>query len=608
MSRQARRRRLAVVVLLAVAFKAEGFCSSPPVVASRSSVRVASVTVSSAAQQGPASGSAVIDVTTETFDSVVLDPTKHAFVKFYAPWCGPCNRLAPAFEELGKVFEKEGNVVVAKVNAVDQKLLAKRYGITGYPKLKYFPAGRGGEVEAYTDARDLDTLVRFISNKVSSSKPVAPPPTISVPSLPSRPVVSAPPRSSRAPVLSYCSADGGTSNTSLYEEYMTTRGKEAVGIPVKAEELQTASHFESYIESREKTAELVADMTPEAKDEFVYQEFMARKKLRGFFSTAAAATASAAAAAEAASAAAAALLRQAQTASSASVALRGGGASATAAPAAPDVVKYEPSSSTTFSYPPPRVSNPSGRAPSPAVSSPPTPSPSHELSPYEEYMASRQKVEAFAAATTFEEKAKASLYEDYLATTGVAGEAEAREVKEAQASHFVEYASRTKGGSAGSAAAAAAAAREGSSQPARHSAKEAPQGESSSSSSAPRVTRWLSPLRKLLGKRSKRGVVTPEAAPRSVDDIIPKWSADVDYTVEEKVALFDEFLASREKVAAACAMVTPEEVAKVSAYEEYKASRARKEAALKHMAPEEKAESLFEEYLSPYDEHKASRK
>ncbi|CAN0366808.1 unnamed protein product, partial [Hapterophycus canaliculatus] len=63
----------------------------------------------------PASGSAVIDVTAETFDSVVMDPTKHAFVKFYAPWCGPCNRLAPAFEELGKVFEKESNVVVAKV-------------------------------------------------------------------------------------------------------------------------------------------------------------------------------------------------------------------------------------------------------------------------------------------------------------------------------------------------------------------------------------------------------------------------------------------------------------------------------------------------------------
>ncbi|CAN0350654.1 unnamed protein product, partial [Hapterophycus canaliculatus] len=57
----------------------------------------------------------------------------------------------------------------AQVNAVDQKILAKRFGITGYPKLKYFPAGHGGQVEAYTDARDLDTLVRFMSNKVITS-------------------------------------------------------------------------------------------------------------------------------------------------------------------------------------------------------------------------------------------------------------------------------------------------------------------------------------------------------------------------------------------------------------------------------------------------------
>lgn len=59
--------------------------------------------------------SAVLDLTLETFDSVAMDPTKHALVEFYAPWCGHCKSLAPVYEELGKVFEAESSVIVAKV-------------------------------------------------------------------------------------------------------------------------------------------------------------------------------------------------------------------------------------------------------------------------------------------------------------------------------------------------------------------------------------------------------------------------------------------------------------------------------------------------------------
>ncbi|CAB1100991.1 unnamed protein product [Ectocarpus sp. CCAP 1310/34] len=58
-------------------------------------------------------------------------------------------------------------------------------------------------------------------------------------------------------------------------------------------------------------------------------------------------------------------------------------------------------------------------APAPAAPSAPTPaassSPSTELSPYEEYMQSRNKIKAAEAATTFEEKTKASAYEEYMA-------------------------------------------------------------------------------------------------------------------------------------------------------------------------------------------------
>lgn len=60
----------------------------------------------------------MLDLTLETFDSLAMDPTKHALVEFYAPWCGHCKSLAPVYEKLGKVFEAESNVIVAKVRSL----------------------------------------------------------------------------------------------------------------------------------------------------------------------------------------------------------------------------------------------------------------------------------------------------------------------------------------------------------------------------------------------------------------------------------------------------------------------------------------------------------
>jgi len=49
--------------------------------------------------------------------------------------------LAPAYEEVGKAFESVNDVLIAKVDADGQRDLGSRFGVKGFPTLKFFPKG-----------------------------------------------------------------------------------------------------------------------------------------------------------------------------------------------------------------------------------------------------------------------------------------------------------------------------------------------------------------------------------------------------------------------------------------------------------------------------------
>lgn len=55
--------------------------------------------------------------------------------------CGHCKRLAPAYEEVGQAFNNMDSVLIAKVDADAERALGSRFGVRGYPTLKYFPQG-----------------------------------------------------------------------------------------------------------------------------------------------------------------------------------------------------------------------------------------------------------------------------------------------------------------------------------------------------------------------------------------------------------------------------------------------------------------------------------
>lgn len=113
-----------------------------------------------------AAKSAVIDLLPSNFDKVVLQSGKPTLVEFFAPWCGHCKKLAPIWEELALSLEGS-DVQIAKVDADAEKSLGKRFGIQGFPTLKWFD-GKSADPEDYRSKRDLESLTAFVKEKTGT--------------------------------------------------------------------------------------------------------------------------------------------------------------------------------------------------------------------------------------------------------------------------------------------------------------------------------------------------------------------------------------------------------------------------------------------------------
>lgn len=109
-------------------------------------------------------------LTSSNFDTVALDPTKDVLVEFYAPWCGHCKHLAPVYEKVGASFEAEPSVVVANVDADKHKDLATRFGVKGFPTIKFFPRGEDKEAKDYEKGREGQDFVDFLNTAAGTRR------------------------------------------------------------------------------------------------------------------------------------------------------------------------------------------------------------------------------------------------------------------------------------------------------------------------------------------------------------------------------------------------------------------------------------------------------
>ncbi|KAI9910175.1 hypothetical protein PsorP6_010403 [Peronosclerospora sorghi] len=84
------------------------------------------------------------------------------FIKFVAPWCSHCKKLAPTIDELS---EAEGlddaNVHVAHVDCTTERSLCERFSVGSYPTLKVVDDGSAYE---YNGRRDVPSMVAFATD------------------------------------------------------------------------------------------------------------------------------------------------------------------------------------------------------------------------------------------------------------------------------------------------------------------------------------------------------------------------------------------------------------------------------------------------------------
>ena len=78
-------------------------------------------------------------VTTQDFQTEVLDSDKPVLVDFWAEWCGPCHAVAPVLDRI--VEERGEELKLVKVNIDEEQELAQRYGVASIPTMILFKDG-----------------------------------------------------------------------------------------------------------------------------------------------------------------------------------------------------------------------------------------------------------------------------------------------------------------------------------------------------------------------------------------------------------------------------------------------------------------------------------
>lgn len=109
--------------------------------------------------------SKVLELTNDNFDNYI-GKDKYVFVKFYTKWCFWCRKLSLTYDQLFEVVTaKREDVLIARIEAQINGLIASRYGIFSFPYLGLFHPGSDKIKDAFSGERELTNLIQWIDER-----------------------------------------------------------------------------------------------------------------------------------------------------------------------------------------------------------------------------------------------------------------------------------------------------------------------------------------------------------------------------------------------------------------------------------------------------------
>ncbi len=106
-----------------------------------------------------------VTVTDATFSAAVELSSLPVLLDMWAPWCGPCQMIAPVVEELAA--EMTGQVRVAKLNVEENPATAARFNVRSIPALLILRAGR--EIDRIVGLQPKPEIIRRIKQAVGAA-------------------------------------------------------------------------------------------------------------------------------------------------------------------------------------------------------------------------------------------------------------------------------------------------------------------------------------------------------------------------------------------------------------------------------------------------------